>query len=266
MSAGSAVVRFFVLVFAVSLMCFPACALDEGMYVGNIELDIYPVDYEIVPDYDDGVIGYTVDGWFSLLHWRDLLAVHLLIPLDFFEDTELGYFSGFYLYPLLIILLSSLAGILLFSRKSPDHLSPTAAKVLAFLEEHPVSTEPAIIRGVGKSRGAISYQLHRLLFDGKIYSAEICGKTCYSTSPILADAPKTAVYFLRNNRQQAEIILYLCSHPWATRKEIADAVSLPVDSVRYHLGNMDARILQKGMREDAETYAIEEWAKEMWEK
>ena len=259
MSAGSAVVRFFVLVFAVSLMCFSVSADDS-------DLTFIPAEHEIVSDYDDGVIGYTVDGWFSLLHWRDLLAVHLLLPLDFFEDTELGYISSHYLYPLLMILLSSLAGVLLFSRKNPDHLSPTAAKILAFLKEHPVSAEPAIIRGVGKSRGAVSYQLHRLLFDGKIYSAEICGKTCYSTSPILADAPETAVHFMRNSRQQAEIISYLCSHPWATRKEIADGTSLPVDSVRYHLGNMDARILQKGRREDAETYAIEEWAKEIWEK
>ena len=35
MSAGSAVVRFFVLVFAVSLMCFPACTLDDGVYFGS---------------------------------------------------------------------------------------------------------------------------------------------------------------------------------------------------------------------------------------
>ena len=258
MSAGSAVVRFFVLVFAVSLMCFSVSAADS-------DLSFIPAEHEIVSDYDDGVIGYTVDGWFSLLHWRDLLAVHLLIPLDFFEDTELGYFSGFYLYPLLIILLSSLAGVLLFSRKSPDYLSPTAAKILAFLEKHPVSTEPAIIRGVGKSRGAVSYQLHRLLFDGKIYSAEISGKTCYSMSPILIDSPETAVYFMRNNKQQAEIISYLCAHPWATRKEIADAVSLPVDGVRYHLKNIDVGILQKGIREDAEIYAVEDWVKQLWE-
>ena len=257
MSAGSAVVRFFVLVFAVSLMCFSVSA-------ANSELTFFTPEYDIEPDYNDGVL--IVDGLLHLMYWENTLAFYLLSPLDLFKDTSLGNFTTNHLYPLLMILLSSLAGVLLFSRKNPNHLSPTAAKVLAFLEEHPVSTEPAIIRGVGKSRGAVSYQLHRLLFDGKIYSAEICGKTCYSTSPILADAPETAVHFLRNSRQQAEIISYLCSHPWATRKEIADGVSLPVDSVRYHLGNMDARILQKGRREDAETYAIEEWAKEIWEK
>ena len=62
-------------------------------------------------------------------------------------------------------------------------------------------------------------------------------------SPILIDSPETSVYFMRNNKQQAEIISYLCSHPWATRKEIADAVSLPVDGVRYHLKNIDIGIL-----------------------
>ena len=256
MSAGSAVVRFFVLVFAVSLMCFSVSA-------ANSELTFFTPEYDIEPDYNDGVI--IVDGLLHLMYWENTLAFYLLSPLDLFKDTSLGNFTTNHLYPLLMILLSSLAGVLLFSRKSPDYLSPTAAKVLAFLEEHPVSTEPAIIRGVGKSRGAVSYQLHRLLFDGKIYSAEISGKTCYSMSPILIDSPETAVYFMRNNKQQAEIISYLCAHPWATRKEIADAVSLPVDGVRYHLKNIDVGILQKGIREDAEIYAVEDWVKQLWE-
>ena len=256
MSAGSAVVRFFVLVFAVSLMCFSVSA-------ANSELTFFTPEYDIEPDYNDGVL--IVDGLLHLMYWENTLAFYLLSPLDLFKDTSLGNFTTNHLYPLLMILLSSLAGVLLFSRKSPDYLSPTAAKVLAFLEEHPVSTEPAIIRGVGKSRGAVSYQLHRLLFDGKIYSAEISGKTCYSMSPILIDSPETAVYFMRNNKQQAEIISYLCAHPWATRKEIADAVSLPVDGVRYHLKNIDVGILQKGIREDAEIYAVEDWVKQLWE-
>ena len=256
MSAGSAVVRFFVLVFAVSLMCFSVSA-------ANSELTFFTPEYDIEPDYNDGVI--IVDGLLHLMYWENTLAFYLLSPLDLFKDTSLGNFTTNHLYPLLMILLSSLAGVLLFSRKSPDYLSPTAAKILAFLEKHPVSTEPAIIRGVGKSRGAVSYQLHRLLFDGKIYSAEISGKTCYSMSPILIDSPETAVYFMRNNKQQAEIISYLCAHPWATRKEIADAVSLPVDGVRYHLKNIDVGILQKGIREDAEIYAVEDWVKQLWE-
>ena len=256
MSAGSAVVRFFVIVFAVSLMCFSVSA-------ANSELTFFTPEYDIEPDYNDGVL--IVDGLLHLMYWENTLAFYLLSPLDLFKDTSLGNFTTNHLYPLLMILLSSLAGVLLFSRKSPDYLSPTAAKVLAFLEEHPVSTEPAIIRGVGKSRGAVSYQLHRLLFDGKIYSAEISGKTCYSMSPILIDSPETAVYFMRNNKQQAEIISYLCAHPWATRKEIADAVSLPVDGVRYHLKNIDVGILQKGIREDAEIYAVEDWVKQLWE-
>ena len=256
MSAGSAVVRFFVLVFAVSLICFSVSAADS-------ELTFFTPEYDIEPDYNDGVL--IVDGLLHLMYWENTLAFYLLSPLDLFKDTSLGNFTTNHLYPLLMILLSSLAGVLLFSRKNPDRLSPTAAKVLAFLEEHPVSTEPAIIRGVGKSRGAVSYQLHRLLFDGKIYSAEISGKTCYSMSPILIDSPETAVYFMRNNKQQAEIISYLCAHPWATRKEIADAVSLPVDGVRYHLKNIDVGILQKGIREDAEIYAVEDWVKQLWE-
>ena len=264
MSAGSAVVRFFVLVFAVSLMCFPACALDEGMYVGNIELDIYPVDYEIVPDYNDGVVGTPIEGFLNFVYWDRILPIHLGTYLDFFKNTPLGDFTRTVLIPTFTTIIG-FCFFVFFSRKSPDYLSPTAAKILSFLEGHPVSAEPAIIRGVGKSRGAVSYQLHRLLFDGKIYSAEISGKTCYSMSPILIDSPETAVYFMRNNKQQAEIISYLCAHPWATRKEIADAVSLPVDGVRYHLKNIDVGILQKGIREDAEIYAVEDWVKQLWE-
>ena len=260
MSAGSAVVRFFVLVFAVSLMCFPACALDDGVYFGSSIFT--PSDSEIVP-VDDGTQIIEHTPLWDLYFWKSKI---MLFFDSLWKESPYQNFIRTVVLPLASAVLGIALFIILFSRKSPYHLSPTAAKVFDFLKEHPVSTEPAIIRGVGKSRGAVSYQLHRLVFNGKIYSAEISGKTCYSTSPILSDAPETAVHFLRNSRQQADIFSYLCKHPWATRKEIADGTSLPVDSVRYHLGNMDARILQKGRREDAETYAIEEWAKEIWEK
>ena len=259
MSAGSAVVRFFVLVFAVSLMCFPACALDEGVYFGSSIFT--PSDSEIVP-VDDGTQIIEHTPLWDLYFWKSKI---MLFFDSLWKESPYQNFIRTVVLPLASAVLGIILFVVLFSRKSPDYLSPTAAKVLAFLEEHLVSTEPAIIRGVGKSRGAVSYQLHRLLFDGKIYSAEICGKTCYSTSPILADAPETAVHFLRNSRQQAEIISYLCSHPWATRKEIADAVSLPVDGVRYHLKNIDVGILQKRIREDAEIYAVEDWVKQLWE-
>ena len=127
MSAGSAVVRFFVLVFAVSLMCFSVSA-------ANSELTFFTPEYDIEPDYNDGVL--IVDGLLHLMYWENTLAFYLLSPLDLFKDTSLGNFTTNHLYPLLMILLSSLAGVLLFSRKNPDRPSPTAAKVLAFLEKH----------------------------------------------------------------------------------------------------------------------------------
>ena len=259
MSAGSAVVRFFVLVFAVSLMCFPACALDDGVYFGSSIFT--PSDSEIVP-VDDGTQIIEHTPLWDLYFWKSKI---MLFFDSLWKESPYQNFIRTVVLPLASAVLGIALFIILFSRKSPYHLSPTAAKVFDFLKEHPVSTEPAIIRGVGKSRGAVSYQLHRLVFNGKIYSAEISGKTCYSTSPILSDAPETAVHFLRNSRQQADIFSYLCKHPWATRKEIADAVSLPGDSVRYHLGNIDTRLLQKGMQEDAEIYAVEEWAEQLWD-
>ena len=234
MSAGSAVVRFFVLVFAVSLMCFPACALDDGVYFGSSIFT--PSDSEIVP-VDDGTQIIEHTPLWDLYFWKSKI---MLFFDSLWKESPYQNFIRTVVLPLASAVLGIILFVVLFSRKNPDHLSPTAAKILVFLEGHPMSAEPAIIRGVGK--------------------------TCYSTSPILSDAPETAVHFLRNSRQQADIFSYLCKHPWATRKEIADGTSLPVDSVRYHLGNMDARILQKGRREDAETYAIEEWAKEIWEK
>ena len=248
---------FLLFVITSSVFCIPCSGEDT-------DLIFFTPEYEIEPDYNDGVV--IVDGLLHLIYWENTLAFYLLSPLDIFKDTSLGYFTTNHLYPLLMIFLSSLAGVLLYSRRNPDRLSPTAEKIIAFLKENPISTELTIRKGVGKSRGAVSHQLHRLAFDGKIYSAEISGKTCYSMSPILIDSPETAVYFMRNNKQQADIISYLCSHPWATRKEIADAVSLPVDGVRYHLKNIDIGILQKGIREDAEIYAVEDWVMQLWEK
>ncbi|MBQ1179751.1 MAG: hypothetical protein IIX51_04160 [Methanocorpusculum sp.] len=167
MSAGSAVVRFFVLVFAVSLMCFPACTLDDGVYFGSSIFT--PSDSEIVP-VDDGTQIIEHTPLWDLYFWKSKI---MLFFDSLWNDTPYQHFIRTVVIPLVSAVLGIILFVVLFSRKNPDHLSPTAAKVLAFLEEHPVSTEPAIIRGVGKSRGAVSYQLHRLLFDGKIYSAEI---------------------------------------------------------------------------------------------
>ena len=249
------------LVLALSIVLSMGASVSADSYISPSSSLFTPADSEIVP-VDDGTQIIEHTPFWDLYFWKSKI---MLFFDSLWKESPYQNFIRTVVLPLASAVLGIILFVLLFSRKNPDHLSPTAAKVLAFLEEHPVSTEPAIIRGVGKSRGAVSYQLHRLLFDGKIYSAEICGKTCYSTSPILADAPETAVHFLRNSRQQAEIISYLCSHPWATRKEIADAVSLPVDGVRYHLKNIDVGILQKGIREDAEIYAVEDWVKQLWE-
>ena len=251
------------LVVTLSIVLSMSISVSADSYISSSSYSsvFTPADSEIIP-IDDGTKIIEHTPFWDFYFWK---AKVMLFFDSLWNDTPYQHFIRTVVIPLVSAALGIILFVVLFSRKNPDCLSPTATIIIAFLKENPISTEVTIRKGVGKSRGAVSYQLHRLLFDGKIYSAEICGKTCYSTSPILADAPETAVHFLRNSRQQAEIISYLCSHPWATRKEIADGTSRPVDSVRYHLKNIDVGILQKGIREDAEIYAVEEWAEQLWD-
>ena len=250
-----------ILVVTLSIVLSMSVSVSADSYISSSSSVFTPADSEIVP-IDDGTKVIEHTPFWDFYFWK---AKVMLFFDSLWYDTHYQYFIRTVVIPLLSASLGIILFVVLYSRRNPDRLSPTAEKIIAFLKENPISTELTIRKAVGKSRGAVSHQLHRLAFDGKIYSAEISGKTCYSMSPILIDSPETAVYFMRNNKQQAEIISYLCLHPWATRKEIAEAVSLPVDGVRYHLKNIDVGgILKKGIREDADIYAVDDWVKQLW--
>ena len=177
MSAGSAVVRFFVLVFAVSLMCFPACTLDDGVYFGSSIFT--PSDSEIVP-VDDGTQIIEHTPLWDLYFWKSKI---MLFFDSLWNDTPYQHLIRTVVIPLVSAVLGIILFVVLFSRKNPDHLSPTAAKVLAFLEEHPVSTEPAIIRENPAGRYHISFIACSL--TGKFTQRRFAGK------PVTAHPPSS---------------------------------------------------------------------------
>ncbi len=237
------------------LLSMPVFAYE--MSVG-VRADFQPANYTIVP-IDDGTKLVPMTPLMQLYNWR---AEVIFFINDIFQDTPYHEFVQLEVTPIVSSLLKTFPFIVFFFRKKPESYKPnsTAGKILSFLESNPLSSEPTIIRGVGKSRGAIAYQLHLLLFDDRIYAAEILGKTYYSRSPISLDSPETVVSILKNNTTQSAIFAYICEHPGATRKELAEAFSLSISTIRHHLGSIDERLIKKAYCEGRETYTAEEWA------
>lgn len=224
----------------------------------GVRAEFKPANYTIVP-IDDGTKIVPMTPLMRLYNWR----TEVIFFIDnIFQDTPYHEFVQIEVIPIISSLMKTFPFVVFFFRKKPESYKPnsTAGKILAFLEANPVSSEPTIIRGVGKSRGAVAYQLHLLLFDDCIYAAEIFGKTYYSLRPISADSPETAVYILKNNATQSAIFAYICEHPGVTRKELAEAFSLSLSTVRHHLERIDSRLIKKELCEGRETYTAEEWA------
>ncbi len=245
------------------VMIFMMPTAAEMMSVEPIRAEFTPGNYSEFVPIDDGTKLIVHNPLIDLYFWK---AKVMLFLNRLFYDTPYHEFVQLEITPFLSKILGSVPFLIFFVRKKPDYTKPnsTAGKILSFLEENPISSEPTIIRGVGKSRGAVSYQLHVLLFDNQIYAAEISGKTYYSGSPISPDAKETALSVLKNNATQSSIFSYICKHPGVTRKEIADALSLTPESVRYQLKNIDPRLIKKENVEGRETYTAEKWARKVW--
>ena len=99
------------------------------------DMYISPIYEEIVP-VDDGKEIQTVGGWDYLLIWRQKIISELVL---YFDDTIL-YEPLIILSPFLFALLGIIV-IAKFGTNKTRKKSPVPEKILAYLKEHPGSTQ-----------------------------------------------------------------------------------------------------------------------------
>lgn len=247
------------------LACFVFPTTAETIYVNTPSSVFLPGNPDEFVPIDDGTKIIESDIFLDLYFWRAKLSLFLN---RIFYDNPYRKFVQTNLLPFLSIFIGCLTCLILSIRKKPDYNDPTSttSKILSFLEGHQIATKSSIAKGIEKSRGSVSYQLHRLTTDLKIHTAKIHGKTYYSLAKYSPDDLITSINLLKNSKQAYAIIIYICKHPYVTRKEIMDNLSISINSLRYNLKIIDSRIIVCERHGGIEKYTIEERAKQILEE
>ena len=222
---------------------------DQGVFLpsSDYELEIKPLDYEVKPDYNDGVVGTPIEGFLNIVYWDRILPIHLGTYLDFFKNTQLGDFTRTVFVPSFSVIVG-MTFLFFFSRRKNPEQNPesTPAKILAFVREHPGVSEKQIIDAVEKSRGSIAYQLRRLERDGKIRISQRNGRNFYFIRDGVSSYLEEEIQRIFANAETREIFMYLHFHPNQTCTSLAHALNRKVYSIRYYLRKMDSVISISG--------------------
>ena len=217
------------------------------------EYEIIPADYDIVPIYDGTEI-HEITGWLNLVYWKDLMFIHIG---HFFDKTPYGEFVGKAIFPIASSLLG-LCFFIIFSRRNSPEQDPasTTAKILQYLKEHPGSRQQQIVTGIQKSRGAVAYQLYRLMNENKVETIDVPNGTGYYLKQDSLSPPEILVRAALENPQTREILALLSRHPHLTRHQIAEALKKSPDTIYWHLVNIDRKILTVHKKRNGHQYSL----------
>lgn len=224
--------------------------LPVAFKTGKFEVSAHMVVHEFVTSPEDAV-------WVV----RPVYLGYLPSMPEVIEDT-----IRYTLYPFALFLFTvlSVSGFLLFSRRKNPEEKPdsTPAKILSYLQNHPPASQKKITKEVGVSRGSVRYQIHRLVREGKIFSAEILGRKFYSVSPIAEDKTIQSLISLFDDETDTKICLALFNEGEMSRADIAEKTEMSLDAVYYHLSRMGEDVAEKRIEKGTAYYRLTEKAKE----
>ena len=224
--------------------------LPVMIHTGRFEVSTHPVIQNFVTAETDGI---TIQ--------KPVYSGNLP-PMS--ETAEETIRNTLYPYVLFLFTVLSVSGILLFSRrKNPEeNADSTPAKILSYLQNHPPASQKKITKEVGVSRGSVRYQIHRLVREGKIFSAEILGRKFYSVSPIAEDKTIQSLISLFDDETDTKICLALFNEGEMSRADIAEKTEMSLDAVYYHLSRMGEDVAEKRIEKGTAYYRLTEKAKE----
>lgn len=249
-------IRFNTTIFITFLLLFlastPVSAETENTYMilspdYELELVIPPPEYEVVPDYNDGVIVIDVNEWNYIVFWKDLLPQSIARRLELTaENGFLGTLTQTFFLPAFAILIS-LPFFIIFSRRMnpEEEENSTPARILSYLRYHPASPLQRIVDAVGVSRGSVSYQIMRLEKEGKIVSQEIHGRRYYSSMQSGITPLSAELFRILSHKRTREIFLSLLKKPNQTISLIAEDIGRTPNAVGYQMKKISNAILVK---------------------
>ena len=157
------------------------------------------------------------------------------------------------IFTTIITLITSGYLLILYTRKSSENPKSRTMQILSYLKEHPGVSETDIVNATGFSRGSVSYNLRKLLEDGRV--SKISSRYYpYDASPSETEAKAEKV--LGNKRRQ-RIFKIILENPGISQKQLADEMQMPLSTLRWHLGKLeDANLILIEAKQHMTCYSV----------
>lgn len=247
--------RLFVVVLIIlSLFVMPAAGETDGVIHYPISgYTVMPVGGDFVSDETDAPIVEITEFQFSVPYILASLLIFFnvgVVPVWAAETIVIiiGIFTT------IITLITSGYLIILYSkRKTSDNPKSLTMQILSYLKEHPGVSETDIVNATGFSRGSVSYNLRKLLEDGRV--SKISSRYYpYDASPSETEAKAEKV--LGNKRRQ-RIFKIILENPGISQKQLSDEMQMPLSTLRWHLGKLeDANLIQIEAKQHMTCYSV----------
>ena len=235
--------RLFVVVLIIlSLFVMPAAGDLEGVVHYPLSgVTVTPGNTHIISDESDDPIVEVTEFDFSIPAFVSLfLQVFNIHDVPVWAAETIVIIIG--IFTTIITLITSGYLIILYSkRKTSDNPNSRTMQILSYLKEHPGVSETDIVNATGFSRGSVSYNLRKLLEDGRV--SKISSRYYpYDAYPSETEAKAEKV--LGNKRRQ-RIFKIILENPGISQKQLADEMQIPLSTLRWHLGKLeDANLIQ----------------------
>jgi predicted transcriptional regulator len=246
--------RLFVVVLIIlSLFVMPAAGETDGVIHYPISgYTVMPVDGDFVSDETDAPIVEITEFQFSVPYILASLLIFFnvgVVPVWAAETIVIiiGIFTT------IITIITSGYLLILYTRKSSENSKSRTMQILSYLKEHPGVSETDIVNATGFSRGSVSYNLRKLLEDGRV--SKISSRYYpYDASPSETEAKAEKV--LGNKRRQ-RIFKIILENPGISQKQLADEMQMPLSTLRWHLGKLeDANLIQIEAKQHMTCYSV----------
>ena len=229
--------RYVIVLFLVSItLVGVSCGAMEGVVHYPLSgVTVTLGNTHIISDESDDPIVEVTDFDFSIPAFVSLfLQVFNIHDVPVWAAETIVIIIG--IFTTIITLITSGYLIILYSkRKTSDNPNSRTMQILSYLKEHPGVSETDIVNATGFSRGSVSYNLRKLLEDGRV--SKISSRYYpYDASPSETEAKAEKV--LGNKRRQ-RIFKIILENPGISQKQLSDEMQMPLSTLRWHLGKLE---------------------------